>query len=500
MNTEKEEKLDGLFKKGLEDPVNEAAFRDADWDAMEQMLDKSKKRSAIVFWLPVAGSIAAMLLIFLGYLFFRTNETKPEKKDQVAVKHPVKSEATDKAKSNTGTSGELTRQEADSGKQQTQSAQYATTTSAKKSRAESGKTFFPLSSGKDRRSTGNQSLNDNNQQPVLAENVAKNKADKKTSPGVADNNKPLNAADGKAAQKTDVLANNGKSADNGDKTAVGTANGKTALGTADDKSNQKVDALANNGNNATKADNKTALGNPDAKADAGQKAIAANTTTKTIKRPTLGSRPVFAFSVLASSDFNGVNSSFQQTKIGGNFGAMFSATFKKWTISTGAQYDIKPYLTNFDNYHTTYQFTTKPTSVDANCRMLEIPINVNYQVYHQRANSITIGTGLSSYFMLREDYQFNYGNANTNAGGYSYGSSSATGPLHYTVINKNKNILSVLNIDATYTHQINSKFGVTIQPYTKVPLSDVGASQVRLQSTGVAVGINWNINTPSKPK
>jgi hypothetical protein len=31
-------------------------------------------------------------------------------------------------------------------------------------------------------------------------------------------------------------------------------------------------------------------------------------------------------------------------------------------------------------------------------------------------------------------------------------------------------------------------------------LSDVGASQVRLQSTGVAFGINWNINASSKPK
>jgi hypothetical protein len=68
------------------------------------------------------------------------------------------------------------------------------------------------------------------------------------------------------------------------------------------------------------------------------------------------------------------------------------------------------------------------------------------------------------------------------------------------VINKNRNILSVLNLDVTYTHQINSKFGVTVQPYTKVPLSDVGYSQVKLQSTGVALGINWNINASSKPK
>jgi hypothetical protein len=120
--------------------------------------------------------------------------------------------------------------------------------------------------------------------------------------------------------------------------------------------------------------------------------------------------------------------------------------------------------------------------------MLDIPLNINYQVYSRQGNKISLGTGLSSYFMLREDYKFNYTD------------SQATGPVTYTVINKNRNILSVLNLDATYTHQINSKVGVTVQPYLKVPLSDVGASQVRLQSTGVALGLSWYLNASSKPK
>ncbi|MGZ3823178.1 MAG: hypothetical protein ACXVB6_21470, partial [Mucilaginibacter sp.] len=73
MNKEKDDDLDNLFRKGLEDPVNEAAFRDADWDAMEQMLDNRKKRPAIIYWLPILGSVAALLLIFLGWLFFKTD-------------------------------------------------------------------------------------------------------------------------------------------------------------------------------------------------------------------------------------------------------------------------------------------------------------------------------------------------------------------------------------------------------------------------------------------
>ena len=475
MDTEKDEnKLDQLFKGGLEDPVNEPAFREADWEAMEQMFDEGKKRSGIIYLLPIISGIAAMLLIFLGYFFlFRTDETKPEKKNPVAATHSTKSEAINKAKNNTGTNGEPARQAADSGKQQTKSAQYATTESAQKSRTESGKTFFPLSSGKGRRSTGNVNPNDNNEPPVLADNTAKNAANGKTAIGKEDN---------KADQNGDALVNNGKTV-TGDKGAPLIADGKTQLGTADDKANQKADVLANNGSNLVKTDDKTSLGTADA--NGGKKTIAANTSTKNTKstiRQNPGSRPTFAIGVIASSDLNGVNSSFQQSRVGGNFGATFSVTFaKKWTISTGAQYDIKPYTTNFDNYYAAAQLT----SVKANCRMLDIPLNINYQVYHQRANSITVGTGLSSYFMLREDYQYNYADR---------------APKYRTVINKNRNILSVLNLDATYTHQINSKFGVTVQPYTKVPLSDVGYSQVKLQSTGVALGINWNINASSKPK
>ena len=99
MNIEKDDNLDKLFKTGLEDPVNEPAFRDTDWDAMEQMLDKRKKRSAIVYWLPIVSSAAALVIIFLGYLFLRTDVVKPGKKDQVAANHPTNAKPIDKVKS-----------------------------------------------------------------------------------------------------------------------------------------------------------------------------------------------------------------------------------------------------------------------------------------------------------------------------------------------------------------------------------------------------------------
>jgi hypothetical protein len=462
MSNEKDEELDKLFRKRLEDPVNEPAFRDADWDAMEQMLGKGKKRPAIIYWLPILGSVAALLLIFLGYLFLKPEVVKPTKQDQMAANHRAKpdtgSKPADQQKDNTGISGEPARKVADNNKKQMPtSAKYAGTPASVR-HGQKGKSFFTLSSGKVRRTTTGQSPVDtaNNTTAETANTIAKT-----TQPAIV-NSQP-------------VVANNTVP---GKKDTEAVVNNKTDMSAAD-----------NSATAALQAKQKDSAANANTLASATTVPVKA----KAVSLKKTGNRPQFAIGVLASSDLNGVNSSFQQSKVGSNFGATLSVTFgKKWTISTGAVYAIKPYLTSFDNYHTAYQFTTTPPeSVYANCRMLDIPLNINYQVYSMQANRITLGTGLSSYFMLREDYKFNYSNL------YAAG----TGPGGFTVINKNHNILSVLNLDVTYTHQINSKFGVTVQPYLKVPLADVGASQVRLQTTGVALGLSWNINNASiKPK
>ena len=70
MNTENEKRLDDLFKKKLEDPVDEIRYEESDWGALEEMLDKSRKRKAVVYLWPILSGVAALLLIFLGWWMF----------------------------------------------------------------------------------------------------------------------------------------------------------------------------------------------------------------------------------------------------------------------------------------------------------------------------------------------------------------------------------------------------------------------------------------------
>ena len=206
-----------------------------------------------------------------------------------------------------------------------------------------------------------------------------------------------------------------------------------------------------------------------------------------IVKKTVGYRPQLTLSVIAAPDINGVGS-FQQSKVGTNEGLLFSVGLsRKFTVSTGAIYSVKPYITGFENYHTPYQFPTNPVDVTADCRMLDIPVNLGYTIYNRHQNSVAIGTGLSSYLMLHESYKFNYANT------------YITGPSQFTVPNSDGYYFSIVNLNATFQHQVNSKVGFTVQPYVKLPLSSVGYSQVKLQTTGVALGLTWNLTSSSRP-
>ena len=97
---------------------------------------------------------------------------------------------------------------------------------------------------------------------------------------------------------------------------------------------------------------------------------------KTKVRSTKGFNPQYAITVLAAPDLNSVGS-FAQSKVGTNIGLQFSAgVTKRFTVSAGALYSDKPYSANYGDYHISYQFRNDPLSVVADCRMIDVPINV----------------------------------------------------------------------------------------------------------------------------
>jgi hypothetical protein len=191
-----------------------------------------------------------------------------------------------------------------------------------------------------------------------------------------------------------------------------------------------------------------------------------------------------ALSVLAAPNYNGVNN-LSNASMGNDFGLMVTLDISKnWSLSAGGIYAKKLYETGFKNYSPTKNIWAEyyPKSVNADCRILDIPLNINYKLFRTKNTTISLGSGISSYIMLSEDYRFSYTeNNNSN-------------PLSYRVVNENKHWLSVLNFQANFEQRLNSRLSIGLQPYLKIPLSNIGFAGVKLQSIGMAVNLSWNFN------
>jgi hypothetical protein len=121
-------------------------------------------------------------------------------------------------------------------------------------------------------------------------------------------------------------------------------------------------------------------------------------------------------------------------------------------------------------------------SINANCKVLDIPIQVGYSFYKKYRSQFYINAGLSTYFMRKETYTFNL--APTNL---------AQDPSYsYSIVGKNKNLLGVLDFVLDYRYRLNDRASFGMSPYLKLPLSGVGQGQLNLISFGTSVSINYN--------
>ena len=434
MKRVKDKEFDDLFKDQLKEAEFDPGYLEDDWDKLELMLDKPQKRRGIVFLLPIL-STAAAILIFLGWWMFRPEVSPVVKPKQNMVAGNLTHQSAGIITKPQQAAGE--RQAAQPERTAQAASQIKTAASlVADNRPKAGSSNSLLSSGMTNSVVGSAPSNQN----------------------IADSKNPASSY---IAQFTgnrnhnDLFTANAMLALNeGNKNAV-------AANVEAKPMVQKPYVLP------TEADNKK----DDAKA--GSRVFAKH--------------PQLALTVLGAPEVNGVGS-FADAKAGSNVGLLFSAgIFNKLTISTGATYATMPYNTSMANYHTAYTFKTSPSQIEADCRALDIPVNVDYQLYHKGLNKFSVGTGLSSYVMLHESYD------------YYYNDPAAKGPSDYTVPNHGKYFFGIANVQATYTRQVNSKFGVSIQPYLKLPLTNIGYSQAKLQTAGVAVGLSWNINALTKP-
>ncbi|MGV3762476.1 hypothetical protein [Parapedobacter sp.] len=200
--------------------------------------------------------------------------------------------------------------------------------------------------------------------------------------------------------------------------------------------------------------------------------------------PTVGIRNRgWTLGIIAAPDLSG--SQPFRGKLSGNLGLM--ATYHlngRLSISAGILYAKKIYQADFADYRPAgnplYAKYT-PITVDADCNVLDIPVNINVDIARQQRATWFASTGISSYLMLKETYDYTYPP-------HQYGDLK-----QLTLRNQNRHILGIANLSLGYRRQLGGAVNLTVQPFVKIPLTGIGNGKIKLYSSGVAISADVDL-------
>ncbi|WP_298737249.1 outer membrane beta-barrel protein [uncultured Chitinophaga sp.] len=203
---------------------------------------------------------------------------------------------------------------------------------------------------------------------------------------------------------------------------------------------------------------------------------------KTKEKKELPSRKGLSLTLTGGPVYN-VAPSLQYGRLGVDGGLLLSYHVNnRWAFTTGAIYSQKPYGGTWRDYGVLKNWAPPDPyhvirKIDANCGVLDVPVNINYAFMNRPNYTLSATAGLSSYLMLKEKYTYKY---------------QSGWDSDKELTNANQHYLAVLNLAFTYQFPLNNNMSLGIQPFTKIPLRSVGYGEVRLYSTGVMLQLNFN--------
>jgi hypothetical protein len=201
-----------------------------------------------------------------------------------------------------------------------------------------------------------------------------------------------------------------------------------------------------------------------------------STTATTKKKSTKSFGDKFAVTLSAGADMSFIDIQ-NAGKLKPAYGAGASyAVGKHITISSGLYYSKKIYTAAPYQYKFTGYVNPNLNNINADCKVLEIPVSVYYNFKQVKNHNWLGGISLSSLLMKRETYDYNYLTSSGQA--YSY---------EKTVTNENKHYFSVLTLSGGYQYKLNNHLSFIAEPYLKIPLTGIGVGKIKLNSTGILV-------------
>ena len=166
----------------------------------------------------------------------------------------------------------------------------------------------------------------------------------------------------------------------------------------------------------------------------------------------------------------------------------------RWSVQAGVMRSTKVYKALTSQYELppyTASWNVLPVSVNGRCGMLDIPINLRYDVglsprlNGQASSRWFVSGGVTTYIMQQEDYIYNYTDEDKPHVYYDNRKEwhGSTGRYNF----------SQLNVSAGYERALSRRLSWQVEPFVKVPLKGVGYYKINLLSTGAFFSLRYKL-------
>jgi len=216
---------------------------------------------------------------------------------------------------------------------------------------------------------------------------------------------------------------------------------------------------------------------------------------KQVKIDSLASNPVaqkvktksslvnrWTIGLYTGTDISRINGTANNKK-GYVIGSMLSYDLtKRFTVSAGFLFTQKFYSAKASDYNPPPHHISRYlnlVSLDGNCEMWELPLNLRYNVIKRPRSSWFVNAGSSSYIMRKQFYD------------YEHIDQGVLAKRSWKTASQQNDWFKILNLSVGFEKSISRSFSVQAEPYARIPLSGVGYGKMDISTYGILVGVKY---------
>jgi hypothetical protein len=196
-----------------------------------------------------------------------------------------------------------------------------------------------------------------------------------------------------------------------------------------------------------------------------------------------GFKHPISFGILTGID----NSRIHQTgnnKPGYDIGFQVSYNFsRRWSVNTSFIFTKKNYSAEAkDFYPPKHYWTTyvQLTSLEGDCDMWDIPLNVRYNIIVKPGIKWFVNAGTSSYIMRNQAYTYYF-----IVNNYPAQKDWKTG-------SQQNEWFKIINFSAGFEKALNKSWSLQTEPFVKLPVRGLGFGKMDISSYGIMLGVKYS--------